>query len=30
MLTKSAQFFFYMVAQVIAMHNSHMLCNGDI
>jgi len=29
-LDKSAQLFFYMVAQVIAVHNSLMLFNGDV
>jgi len=29
-LTRSAQLFFYMVAQVIAVHNSLMLFNGDV
>jgi len=29
-LTRSGQFFFYMVAQVIAVNNSLMLSNGDV
>jgi len=28
--TKSAQLFFYMVAQVIIVHTSHILSNGDV
>jgi len=29
-LTRSAQFFFYMVVQDIVVHNSHMFSNGDV
>jgi len=29
-LSRSAQFFFYMVVQVIVVHNCHMLFNGDV
>jgi len=28
--TRSAQFFFYTVAQVVVVHNSLILSNGDV